>query len=470
MSIVALFIAAASIAAEPYIPYPWNITQSDGIELKAQLPEPGLTLTTKDPERPKLWYAPVASLTHNGKTSLWYQRVNSGEKEWIDQRTLCLGYIEDGQWSLPSLSPAPPVWGGPNNVVMTRSPHKPTWGGFNVFQMVQDDDRLHMLYWDQPSETGEAGAMIATSTDNGLTWSKDPAGAVFTEHNDAYSLIKNNSGYTLYQTMLEDWPDKPYPDNLDKYKRVIALRTSSNLHAWTSQNVILRPDEKDPKETEFYLMKVFSYGEGLAGLIMKYYADPAMPKKHSAILKYELVLSKDGVAWERPFRDTDVGFWSYADPFFVGNDVHFAMWKDGGMVTVKYRPNHLFGATASARGSLTTSTLTSDFAKATMAVSDPHAVKAITLLDADGHAIAHAKLKWSITNGEIETKVAGKIARKGFQLKIDLENGTLYNITPMVKSNHERAGHRTASAIRHVPGTQAPAGHHGGKKPRPSHP
>jgi hypothetical protein len=189
--------------------------------------------------------------------------------------------------------------------------------------------------------------MLATSTD-GIQWDKR-SGTVFTEFNDAFTLLPDDGHYLLYQTALEDWPDKPYPDNLDKKRRVLTLRRSADLKAWTPQEVFLRPGAQDPPETEFYLMKAFRYGDGVLGLIMKYYADPALPGKHSAILKNELIVSRDGVQWTRPFRDTDLGFWSYADPFVLNNRLHFVVWKDGGMNTVSY-PRHRITAVCAGEG------------------------------------------------------------------------------------------------------------------------
>ena len=85
--------------------------------------------------------------------------------------------------------------------------------------------------------------------------------------------------------------------------------------SWSEQEVILQPDEQDEPTTEFYLLKVFRYADRYAGLLMKYYADPNQPSRHSAIIRTEFVLSQDGLAWQRPYRDTDLGVWTYADPF-----------------------------------------------------------------------------------------------------------------------------------------------------------
>ena len=340
--------AASPSAPASRLPMPMlqlsDILESSGVRMEAQVPSPGMVLCEKDSRQPSLWYSPSASRTlEEGTVQLWYQRVNKGETEYVDQRTFCLGEIRGGRWSLPSLHPEPPAWGGPNNVVMTRSPHKPTWGGFNVFQITSGDAGLEMLYWDQPDPTGPAGAMRAVSRD-GKTWDRLP-GTVFTEHNDAFCLIRIGGEYVVYQTALEPWPDKPFADNLDKYKRVITLRTSADLKKWSPQEPLLTPDDQDAREAEFYLFKVFSYGHGYAGLIMKYYADPEKPGLHSAIIRRELAVSEDGRRWQRSYRETDLGFWSYADPFVVGGRMHFATWKDGALVTFAYEQGGMVAVT-----------------------------------------------------------------------------------------------------------------------------
>lgn len=349
-----LLILAALSAPPTYVFLSADAVRSaEGVRIEPQLPKAGLTLIAKNPDRPKLWYAPVAARGNGSSVSIWYQRVDNDEAEYSDRRTLCLGELQNGTWTLPALHAEPPVWGGPNNVCMRRSPHKPTWGGFNVFQLVEFEGALRLLYWDQPDETGQAGAMLARSVDGGRTWTKEH-GTVFTEHNDAFTLLKQGDTFLLYQTALEDWPDKPYPDNLDKKRRVQSLRVSPDLRTWSAQEVFLRPDESDAPETEFYLLKVFAYGQGYAGLLMKYYGDPNLPGKHSAILKYELIVSPDARTWSRPFRDADLGFWSYADPFRHGGAMHFVIWKDGGMETVAFRPDGLTALVADATAEFTT--------------------------------------------------------------------------------------------------------------------
>jgi hypothetical protein len=343
-SLVAMTLAlAANCAAMPFL-LPEDLVGPAAIRLEAQLPQHTTVLITKNADRPKLWFAPVAAEPVNNGARVWYQRVNGAEKEYSDQRTLCLGEIRDGTWKLVALDATPPAWGGVNNVCLRRAPFKATWGGFNVFQIIRGSDGYHLLYWDQPGEKGKAGGMLAHSAD-GLKWEKS-AGTVFTEYNDAFTLTSDSARYLLYQTCLEDWPDKPYPDNLDKKRRVQSIRRSKDLRTWTAQEVFLRPDAQDKPETEFYLLKTFKNGTAILGLLMKYLADPALPNKHSAIMPCELIVARDATHWERPFRNLDLGFWSYADPVLINGELTFVFWKDGGMNTAAYSPNRLVAAVA----------------------------------------------------------------------------------------------------------------------------
>lgn len=332
-------------SAMPFL-LPGDLVNPAGIRLEAQLPHRTTVLIAKDTNHARLWYAPVAAEAAGSGARVWYQRVDSGEKDYADQRTLCVGVIKDSAWRPVPLDSTPPAWGGVNNVAMRRSPFKPTWGGFNVFQILRGraGEGYQMVYWDQPAAQGQAGGMLAHSVD-GLKWEKTP-GTVFTEHNDAFSLTSDRDGYLLYQTCLEDWPNKPYPDNLDKYRRVQSVRRSKDLRTWTAQAVFLRPDAQDPPETEFYLMKTFRNGGMTLGLLMKYLADPAMPRKHSAIMPCELIVARDATHWERPFRKTDLGFWSYADPVLINGELLFPCGKDGALCAAAYLPNRLAAAVA----------------------------------------------------------------------------------------------------------------------------
>lgn len=341
---VLFLYSSAYFGTDVVLPFvnPDTMEYTTNAAIAPQAPERTLPLIPPDPSKPKLWYAPVSTFAAPNGVLLWYQRVDVDEKNFQDQRTLCLGVWKDGTWFLPSIGMDEPSWGGPNNVVMRRSPKKPTWGGFNVFQIVWVKDHFEMLYWDQP-EKGDAGLLRSTSL-NGKDWTTPPEHALFTEPNDAFTVLEKDGTYLLYQTMLEGWPEKPYEDNLPQKRRIISLRTSSDLTSWSAQEPLLRPDSEDPPETEFYLFKVFRYKDQYVGLLMKYYADPKLPKKHSERIQTEVLLSPDARSWNRPFRQTNFPFWTYADPFLWQQFLYFPAWdKNAGLVLYRFEQHRLFG-------------------------------------------------------------------------------------------------------------------------------
>jgi len=425
MPIVAIALFAQAQTLQFLLPE--DLHEPHGVVLQAQPPESRRMLVPADPARPKLWYAPVSAHADGDLVRIWYQRVDKDEPVYRDQRLLCVGELRAGQWGIPRVGDETLPWGGPDNTVMRRSPDTPTWGGFNVFQILRDGAGYHMLYWDQPGPEGKAGAMTAHSPD-GLSWKKDP-GAVFTETNDAFSLVDGCPGYRLYQTVLEDWPDKPYPDNLDKKRRVIAVRETRDLRAWPPPEPMLRPDSEDAAETEFYLMKVFRHGHAWIGIIMKYYADPALPGKHSAILKHELAVSADGRAWQRPFRDTDLTFWPYADPFLQNGRLCFVTWKDRGIELITYRPRRLVAAQAES-GTFLTQPFAPSAAGITLDADARAGAIEITLTDAAGNAIASiAPARIAAQDGEnLAVPLDMKAATPPCRLRVRLENAKLYAV------------------------------------------
>ena len=213
----------------------------------------------------------------------------------------------------------------------------------------------------------------------------------------------------------------------------LSVRTSPDLLTWSPQEIFLRPDKDDAPETEFYLLKVFAYGGGYAGLIMKYCGDPNAPNKHSAILKYELIVSGDARAWQRPYRGTDIGFWSYADPFTIDGKMYFAIWKDGGMNTVVYRKNGLTAVFAEGGGSFTTRAFTMP-ANGIALNADAHDgwIEA-QLVDESGAPIDSVLARIGKQDGvsiplTLSDETAKKFEGKPCKLRVRMENAKLYAI------------------------------------------
>jgi hypothetical protein len=246
--------------------------------------------------------------------------------------------------------------------------------------------RYSMVYWDAP-ERGSSGVMLAFSAD-GIHWEKDQRQeAVFTERNDAFTIVKvpESKKYLMYQTALEPWEDKPIKDNIGNLRRVITIRQSEDLVHWTHQEVILRPDADDPLTTEFYLMKVFAYCGRYIGLIMKYHSN--IPGKHGDKIETELVLSRDGHTWERPYRNTDLGFWSYADPFVLGDDLSFVFHHDGSVDLGRYRRDGLISVAAQDKGCFATRPFNAPKRELRLNAYAPDGMISVEVLDNAGEVV-----------------------------------------------------------------------------------
>lgn len=412
---------------------PTDIEQADNVEIRLRQPEQKRTLIPADSERPSLWYAPVAVRAVDERTFVWYQRIERDLPEFADRRTLCLGMILGDRWVTPELHRQPPPWGGFNNIVMRRSPHEPTWGGFNVFQIVMHAGNYHMVYWDQPAE-GEAGALHAVSPD-GVHWTTDPPEPLFTERNDAFTIVRGDGEFLMFQTALVDWPDKPFEDNLPGRRRVQSLRTSPDLINWTDQEIILTPDDDDKPHTEFYYMRPFQYFGRYAALLMKYYADPDRPGRHSALTETELIVSDDGRAWRRPFRKTNLGFWTASEPY-VDESQHlcFVAGEGSAMVVHKYRQMHMTAITTATEGEFVTPVIDLTEADLVMDAHAPNGSIEVELLDSEGEPVPGLWPTFYEAFSEDSIVLmwehfsTGTLPLTECRLRISLNNATLYAI------------------------------------------
>ena len=411
-----------------------DVEQADGVSFMAHpFPEDRVqVLLLADPDRPSLWYVPTGVAPAAEGLRIYYQRAEREQPEYVHQRTLCMAILGDDGLSLPDIKQHEHPWGGPANVVLQRSPHTPTWGGFNVFQMAGSAaEGFRLLYWDQPAE-GSAGAMLATSPD-GIRWQKDEARAVFTEHNDAFTLIRSRHAdeFLLYQTHLKPWPEKPHPDNLDGRRRVTSLRRSSDLIQWSPQEIILEPDERDGEAAEFYLLKVFYCVDRYVGLLMKYYANPQMPNRHSDLVTNELIFSRDGLAWQRPYREVDPGLWTYADPFEYKGSLCVVAHKNRNLVLARTRLDGLASVGATGRASFRTHPFVMPRADLRMNADCTGGWVAVELLDDNGTVLdtcrvegidgVAAPLDW-------EGDGASAAVGKSVQLRLTMEHARVYSL------------------------------------------
>ncbi len=327
---------------------PLDLKDAEGVTIEAQRPETASLLIPADPAHAATSYLPFAALASPQGVLVWYLRSDP------ERRAVCLGTIREGRWTVPALRQEPVPWGGPNNIAMLAAPFSRSDGNapLSAFQVVVKEGKLWALYWDRRSPGGE-GAYAAVS-DKGTDWSPVAENPVFSGGSGIFSLLAREEGYDVYQTVLVPWPDKPHPDLVGRQRRVIARRSSAHLLEWTLPEQMLQPDDRDPPNTEFYAMRPFFHEGRCLALLLKYWADPARPGQLSRKLATELMVSSDGRQWERPFRDADLGIWSFAEPYPSGNRRMFLVARNRSLEQAAYRTRRLTGVVSHASGRFVT--------------------------------------------------------------------------------------------------------------------
>jgi len=131
--------------------------------------------------------------------------------------------------------------------------------------------------------------------------------------------------------------------------RAVIRSTSRDFINWKPAEFILGPDLKDPPSTEIYSMNVFPYEGIYLGLVQRY-----LCRLDKSTIDIQLAISRDGVHFERPFRDAffplgSIGSWDRfqlhnmsGPPLTQGNE----LWFYYGGRSSRHRPNTMADAKA----------------------------------------------------------------------------------------------------------------------------
>ncbi len=168
----------------------------------------------------------------------------------------------------------------------------------------------------------------AYSSTDGIHWKRLAEKPVYYDH-DSMSLIWDpaTEQYIALQTTYENRP-KPIPDNLgNNVRRVLSIRKSTDGISWEPSAIVgfpnkplfrldeqslIRPNENDPPDMEFYHMQAFAYGDRYAAFVLNYAPSPAIVNPvtaipgHGVFLSAEWWLSDDGINWRRPYQGQNV--------------------------------------------------------------------------------------------------------------------------------------------------------------------
>lgn len=228
--------------------------------------------------------------------------------------------------------------------------HRPTDGALFLFSWAEWPGKLHVFR----SDNGTAWNLIS---DNALQ-GHDASG--FYWHEPSGKLIN-------IQTIVQPYP-KRYPDNIGERRRVLSFLRSGDGVTWESFTpeflggaTLWTPDAHDPADLEFYRTVVFPLQGRWAMIINDYVPPPSEANSRRALTKHgppylcEWAISRDGIEWDRNFRDTNViehQFWlTVQGPFF--REGRFRFYKPDGSIA-SLSEDRVFYATCRANGEFTT--------------------------------------------------------------------------------------------------------------------
>lgn len=312
--------------------------------------------------RNQFGYTTVYRDPATGRYQMWYQL--SG-----DDCVTCYAESDDGvAWKVPTLGlikrkgiPTP-------NIVLTSLDH---YGASVIVDPPGKSDparRYKMAYWsippaEKPAEgskdpRGPDGGMYVAFSPDGIHWTKVPgpvlrgtygrtqdpplAGGLkypFGEINSVSDVIDAlyDTPRKTYVVYTKAWIDAP--DGKLFWKRAIARSESTDFVSWSMPRLVMVPDEHDgvrPAQFGGTRTGVQLHGAPVFLHHGVYFAllQVADFETHG-LQPIELAISRDGIAWKRPFRGTpflpvgeasqfDAGrIWSNSTPVFLEDEIRF---------------------------------------------------------------------------------------------------------------------------------------------------
>ena len=145
--------------------------------------------------------------------------------------------------------------------------------------------------------------------------------------------------------------------------RAVVRSVSSDFLEWAPAEFIMGPDLRDPISAQIYSMNVFPYEGIYLGLVQRYISKPGI-----GTLDIQLAISRDGIHFERPFRDPlfplgEIGTWDRfmlhcmsGPPLRRGNELHFYY---GGR-NFRHRPTKIADAAVPPEGNIGLATILQD--------------------------------------------------------------------------------------------------------------
>ncbi|MDZ4688745.1 MAG: hypothetical protein SH850_27035 [Planctomycetaceae bacterium] len=329
-------------------------------ELHPATRHPANPLLTGPTPRNQIGYCSVHRDAATGRYQLWYQLTAGGQ-------IVCYAESTDGvTWSKPELDLIA-IKGLPDRNVVLKSPEH--YGASVVIDPAASDParRYKMAYWSLPPIVGEPahpkddrgpdGGMCVAFSPDGIHWTKQPGPVLrgtygriqdpplvgekhpWGEINSVSDVI--DASYDplrqCFVVYAKAWIDAP--DGRLFWKRAIVRTESQDFVKWSVPQLVMAPDEHDGVRPAAYpgtRQGVQLHGAPVFVRHGVYFALVQVADFETHGLQpIELAVSRDGLAWSRPFRDTpflptgasgtfDAGrIWSNATPVVLDDEIRF---------------------------------------------------------------------------------------------------------------------------------------------------
>jgi hypothetical protein len=431
-------------------------------------------------------YCSVHRDPESGHYRLWYQA-------WAPPGCyLCYATSEDGvHWIKPNMGLIEFQGSKDNNLLMPI--------GFGAGVVVDPRDpnparKYKFAYWDDGTINGHlvSGTCVAFSPD-GIHWTPHPQRPLIRGSHGHYvqppapddpSIITGRLGPPLSTSDVIDpmwdpvrqtfaiyaktWLDGP--DGRMHWKRGVVRTDSTDFIHWSKPRLVMAPDEHDRGVAEGFAGGGGSNGTQLHGGPVFYYAGiyfsmlQVLDPGDTGNMPIELAISRDGLAWKRPFRDAhflsaledksqfDASIiWSNATPVLLDDEFRFYYGAYGnawnsqdtqqisglGLATL---PRDRFAAIEPIEtlGQITLKPLDLRAYRAiTLNADASDGMVRVEVLDADGYQVAGFSKKQAVAirGDRVTHRVSWRDKRLAdlpeglYKLRIHLENAKVYAVT-----------------------------------------